>query len=99
LITSLVTHHWSDEDGLAHRQIAVRLGQVADELMPKDLPGLSTNVFTGSDVQVAAADPGVCDVHRDPTGRGFGHGDRPDGHHGAAFPYECVLLRHGVLEA
>ena len=72
---------------------------MADELMPEDLPRLSTNVFTGSDVQVAAADPGVGDVHCDPTGTGFGHCDRPDGHHSAAFPYECVLLRHGVLEA
>src|SRR4029453_18903784 len=77
-------HRWIDKDAMAHRQIAVRLGQAADEFMPEDESGLSTAVFAVCDVQVAAANPGVRDVHRYPAGAGLGHGDRPDRHDSAA---------------
>jgi hypothetical protein len=89
-------HRRIDEDGLAHRQIAVRLGKVANELMPESRAGLSTNVFTVCDVQVAAANPGVRDVHRHPPGAGFGHGDRSDGYDSAAFPHQRVLFSHDL---
>ena len=60
-------HDRIDEDGLAYRQIAVRLCQVADEFMAEDRAGLSTDVFTGGDMQVAAANPRVRDVDCDPA--------------------------------
>ena len=41
-------HDRIDEDGLAYRQIAVRLCQVADEFMAEDRAGLSTDVFTAA---------------------------------------------------
>ena len=81
---------------MAHRQITVRLGEVADEFMAQYRAGLRAYVFTGCDMQVAATNPGVGDVHCYPAGTGFGHGDRSDGYDSAAFPHQRMLLGHDL---
>jgi hypothetical protein len=81
---------------LAHRQITVGLGQVADEFMAQYRAGLSAYVFTGCDMQVAATNPRVRDVYCHPARMGFRHRNGPDGHDIAAFPDQRVLLRHGI---
>jgi hypothetical protein len=43
-------HRRIHEDAMAHRQIAVRLGEVADEFMAQDDSRLSTVVFAVCDV-------------------------------------------------
>ena len=52
--------------------------------------------FTRGDVQIAATDPGVRDVHGQPARARLGHRGSSDANDTAAFPHQRILLSHRI---
>ena len=80
--------------GLPKRSFPYGSARWPTNFMPEHLTRLGTDMLTGSDVQIAATDSGVRDVHRHPARTGLGNRNSPYGDDLLAFPDKRILLMH-----